>query len=193
MSSMIGQSPLRGSTGLSSGKGMTGGNVIPKGFERGQLNQFTPEQMNLFQSLFSHIGPDSYLSKLAGGDQSQFEQTERPALRQFQGLQGQLASRFSGMGSGARKSSGFQNTINQAGSDLSENLASRRMELQSQAIRDLMGMGNSLLQQRPYEQFLLPKQQPFWQQLLGGLAPGVGQGLGQVGGGAAFKAMGLGV
>ena len=89
--------------------GYGGGNKIPKGYEQGTLQQFTPEQMNLFKSMFGQVGPDSFLGKLAGGDQSMFEQMEAPAMRQFQGLQGQLASRFSGMGMGSRRGSGFQN------------------------------------------------------------------------------------
>src|SRR5882672_46659 len=84
------------------------GDSIPKGYKKGTIQQFTPEQMDLFRSLFGHTGQDSFLSKLAGGDEEAFGQVEAPAMRQFQGLQGQLASRFSGMGMGARRSSGFQ-------------------------------------------------------------------------------------
>jgi hypothetical protein len=134
-----------------------GGNKIPKGYQSGQMQQFTPEQMQLFQSLFGHLGEGSYLSRLAGGDQSFFDEVEAPAKRQFSGLQGNLASRFSGMGTGARNSSGFQNTATQASSDFAQDLQSRRQGLQRQAITDLMGMGNQLLGQRPYEQFLTKK------------------------------------
>ena len=159
-------------TGAGSGyQGLTGKNKIPKGYEQGQVSQFTPEQMNLFQSLFSQAGPESFLGKLAGGDQSQFEQSEAPALQQFQGLQGNLASRFSGMGSGALRSSGFKNTLNQASSDFAQGLQSRRMDYQRQAIQDMMGLSQSLLGQRPYDNFLVKKQQqlPFWKQLLLGI------------------------
>jgi hypothetical protein len=157
---------------MSSMYGATGaGNKIPKGYQLGRLQQFTPEQMRLFQSLFGHVSPDSYLSRLASGDTSLFEQMEQPALRQFSGIQGNLASRFSGMGLGARRSSGFQNTMNQAASDFAQDLQSRRMELQRQALGDLFNLGGNLLGQRPYEQFLTEKQKPFWQQLLGGILP----------------------
>jgi len=157
--------------------GYGGGNKIPKGYEQGTLQQFTPEQMNLFKSMFGQVGPDSFLGKLAGGDQSMFEQMEAPAMRQFQGLQGQLASRFSGMGMGSRRGSGFQNTMNQATSDFAQDLQSRRMDLQRQAIQDLMGMSSNLLGQKPQEQFLVEKQKPWWQQLLSGAAGGATQGL----------------
>jgi hypothetical protein len=167
MSSLYGSS---GATG-SSPSGVTG-NKIPKGYKQGQLQQFTPEQMQLFQQLFSQVGPESYLSKLAGGDESLFSEMEAPALRQFSGLQGNIASRFSqggGAGSlGSRRSSGFQNTMNQASSDFAQDLQSKRQSLQQQAIKDLFGMSNDLLNQRPYEQFLYEKKKPFWQELMGG-------------------------
>lgn len=160
-------SSMTGGTGYSSGK-----SKIPKGYEQGSIQQFTPEQMQLFKSMFGQVGPDSMTAKLAGGDQSMFEQMEAPAMRQFQGLQGQMASRFSGMGMGGRKGSGFQNTMNQASSDFAQDLQSKRMDLQRQAIQDLMGMSSNLLGQKPQENFLVEKQKPWWQELLGGAAQG---------------------
>lgn len=148
----MGSSP----SGLLGDTGRTG-NKIPSGYKAGRLQQFTPEQMQLFQQLFQHVTPNSYLSKLAGGDQSQFDQMEDPALRQFNSLLGNIGSRFSGMGMGARKSSGFQNTVTSAASNFAQDLQSRRQELQRQAIQDLMGLSGNLLQQRPYENFLTKK------------------------------------
>jgi hypothetical protein len=159
------------STGVRGPTGRTG-NVIPKGYQQGQLQQFSPEQMQLFQQMFGHLGPDSFLGKLAAGDESQFEQLEAPALRQFSGIQGNIASRFSGMGSGGRKSSGFQNTMGGAASDFAQQLQSQRMGLQQNAIRDLMGMSNQLLGQRPYENTLTEKPTSFWEKLMMGLAGG---------------------
>jgi hypothetical protein len=175
--------------------GMGGGmgNKIPKGYQEGRLQQFTPEQMQLFQNLFSQLGPDSFLSKLAGGDEGTFAQIEAPALRQFSGLQGNLASRFSGMGMGARRSSGFQNTANQATSDFAQGLQSRRMDLQRQALKDLMGMSNDLLNQKPYDNFLYGEEEkkvPFWQKILSGLLPMAGAGVGGIFGGPAGAALG---
>lgn len=166
------------SSGVSTG---SSGNKIPKGYEYGQFQKFTPEQMQLFQQMFGQLGPDSFLGRLAGGDQSMFDELEAPALRQFSGLQGNLASRFSGAGMGARRSSGFQNTSSQASSDFAQQLQSQRMGLRNQALKDLMGMSNQLLGQSPHEQFLTPKKKPFWQELLGGLMPGLGEGLGSFG------------
>lgn len=165
----------------STGSALQGGNVIPKGYQRGQLQQFTPEQQQLFQRLFSQVSPDSFLSRLSQGDEGTFGQLEAPAFRQFGQLQGNIASRFSGMGSGARRSSGFQNAMSGAATDLAERLQSQRMGLQQQAIRDLMGMSQQLLSQRPYDQFLTEKPDSFLKQLLMGISPAVAQGASQAG------------
>lgn len=173
-------------TSLSGGSGFrgpagTGRNIIPKGYSQGQLGQFTPEQQQLFQHLFSNVGPESFTSKLAGGDQSQFEQMEAPALRQFGQLQQNIANRFSGRGSGARRSSAFQNEMSGATSDFAQKLQANRLGLQQNALQQLMEMSNMLLGQRPYENFLIEKQKK-----QSGLAKAFGIGLpalGAIGGG----------
>ena len=178
MNSLGGFGGLKPNTGTMKRGGSTG-DIIPKGYRKGQLQQFTPEQMDLFSQLFGHLGPDSFLSQLAGGDESIFEQMEAPAHRQFQGQLGQLASRFSGMGTGGRHSSGFQNTTTAAASNFSQDLAANRQNLQRQALMDLMGLSNNLLQQRPQEQFLAPKQQKSnqWGEIAGQLAGTLPQAL----------------
>jgi len=161
-----------------SGKGPTGstvGNITPKGMKLGQLGNFTPEMMSLFKQLFQHVSPESYLSRLGAGEEGIFDEMEAPAFRQFNAQQGNIASRFSGMGGkgsfGSRQSSGFQNDMSQASSNFAQDLQSRRQSLQQQAIRELMGLGSNLLSQRPYEQFLVDKQQKpsAWGGFLGGL------------------------
>ena len=183
---------------MSSLSGATGANNSLKGtgYKQAQLQQFTPEQMQLFQQAFSHVGPNSYLSKLASGDEATFNQIEAPALRQFGELQGNLASRFSGAGSfGARKSSGFQNTMGAASSELSEKLASNRQSLQQQAIKDLMSLSGDLLQQKPYENFLTPekKKKPWWQSVTDIGLPVIGATAGGYFGGPAGAAAGFNV
>jgi hypothetical protein len=126
---------------------------IPKGYKASSLQQFTPEQMQLFQQMLGQVGPNSYLSRLAGGDQSLFEEMEAPAHRQFQEKLGYLGSRFSNAGMGARRGSGFQNATNQATSDFAMNLQANRQALQRQAIQDLHGMSQNLLNQRPFDRF----------------------------------------
>lgn len=174
---------MMGNRGAAGGnlRGKSAGDIIPKGYNVGQLQQFNPQQMQLFQQLFGHVGQNSQLSGLASGDQSQFEQMEAPAMRQFQGLLGQNASRFSGLGMGSRQGSGFQNSTNQITSDFAQDLASKRMGLQRQALMDLFGISESLLGQRPQDRFLAekPQRQPSWfESLIGGL----GQGAGALGG-----------
>ena len=179
MSSSLGG--YRGPAGVSVGNNQAGMSMmkekVPSGYKKGQLNNYTPEQMQLFQQMFSHAGPESYLSRLAGGDQSLFEEMEAPAMRQFNQLQGQNASRFSGMGMGARRGSGFQNSQNQITSDFAQDLQANRQNLQRQALQDLRGLSGELLGQRPYEQFLVPKQQKQgvdWSGLAGAGVGGIG-------------------
>ena len=152
-----------------------GGEIIPSGYKKTRIQNYTPEQMKLHESQFQNLGPDSYLSKLAGGDQSFFDEMEAPAHRQFNELQGGIASRFSGQGIGGRKNSGFQNTQNQAASNFAQDLQSKRLDLRNQAIRDLMGMSNTLLGQQPYENGLQKKDEGFdWGGAIGGAVGGVG-------------------
>ena len=176
--------PMAGKSGFGGAAGSLAGKSI-KGYRKGEMASFTPEQQQLFQSLFSQVGGDSATSRMAMGDQSQFEQMEAPAMRQFGQLQGDIASRFSGQGMGARRGSGFQNTMNSSAVDFAERLQSQRMGLQRQAIQDLMGMGSQLLGQRPYEQFMVKKNMPFWKQLALTGSQGAAEGLG----GMASKAM----
>lgn len=178
MNSLFGGS---GATGRRSSGGMSRGDSVPSGYKVGQLQQFTPEQMELFKNSFQHVGPNSYLSRLASGDQSYFDEMEAPALRQFNALQGNIASRYSaGGGAGSlsgRRSSGFQNEMTSASSDFAQKLQANRQNLQRQALLDLSGMTSELLGQRPYERDLFKKQekQPSgWGSIAGGLLGGVG-------------------
>lgn len=151
------------------------GSKIPSGYKQFQVQKFTPEQQQQLQQLFSQVSPESYLGKLAGGDQESFAEMEAPAKRQFSALQGNIASRFSGMGQGGRRSSGFQNTMNQAASDFAQDLASKRMEHRRNAIQDLMSFSQMLMGQEPYETGLVQKQQKpsFFSQLGAGLGAAI--------------------
>lgn len=174
---------LTGGTGMLSGGGRTGNKV--SGTQRvGQIQQYTPEQMELLQQGMSNVGPNSYLSKLAAGDQSMFEEMEAPAMRQFSALQGNIASRFSGKGTGGRRSSGFQNEMNSASSNFAQDLQSQRLGLRNEAVKQLHSMSQQLLGNQPYEQFTYDKQQKEsgwkkWAPLAGGV---IGAGVGLMGG-----------
>lgn len=164
----------------------SGNNVIPKGYGAGKLEQFTPEQQQLFQQMFSQVGPDSFLSRLSQGDESLFSQLEQPAMRQFSQLQGNTAARFSrggGQGSlGAYKSSGFRNELGQQGSDFAQQLQGNRLQMRQQALMELLGLSQNLLGQRPYENFLYEKPEKdntsFLSKLMAGALPLAGAGIG---------------
>lgn len=148
----------------------------------------SPEQAQLFSQLIGGTsrglgqGGLESLSQQATGNPEQFQQMEAPAMRQFNQLQGGLASRFSGMGSGARNSSGFQNSLGEAGASLSEQLASKRMDYQQQALAQLLGLSSVLLGKDTFQTGLIPKKNktPFWKELLGSAAGGLGSGLGSL-------------
>lgn len=145
-----------------------------------QYQRYTPEQMKLFQQQFGLLGPDSYLYRLAQGDPELMKEMETGALRQFSGQMGNLASRFSGAGTGGRHSSGFKLSAGMEARQLQEQLANQRGQMQQQAIRDLMGLSNQILGQDPYETFLIEPEQKssWWQKAVGGLAPAAGTAIG---------------
>jgi hypothetical protein len=189
--------PTRSSTATGSNLGArTGGPKInwgksSGGYKSGQMQQFTPEQMQLFQQMFGHLGPDSFLGRLAGGDQSQFEEMEAPAWADFQSGLGQLGSRFAGMGSGSMKSSGFKNTGTAAASQFAQQLQGNRMNIRNNAIESLMNMSNNLLQQKPYENFLMKKEPSFWSKILSGIMSQGAQAATQFGKSALYGGMGM--
>lgn len=168
----------RGSTGRSLMGGNTGGDIIPKGYQQGQIQQFTPQQMKLFQRLFQMIGPNSFLAQLGEGNEELFDEIEAPALRQFGQLQGATASRFSGNQPGeisGRRGSGFQNAIGGQQQEFAERLQGQRQGLQRQAQQDLFSMAQQLLGNRPQEKFLVEKQQKTnpWSQIAGSFASAI--------------------
>jgi len=167
---------------LSRNQGSTG-NKIPKGYSSGRLQQFTPEQVDVFKNQMSFVSPGSQLSQMAQGNDLGFAPHEDYARRQFQEATSGLASQFSGLGMGARRGSGFQNQATQGAQDFASMLARQRQGLQRQALGDLMGLSNSILGQRPYEQFLTKQEQPFWKQLLLGATSGVSNAAGSLFGG----------
>ena len=153
------------------------GNNIPKGYAAGKIQQFTPEAMNLYRQQFGLIDPQSQIYQQAMGSDQGFAPYENLANRKFQEFSGQNASRFSGMGLGARHGSGFQNLQTQGAQDFASQLAMQRQQLQRQALLDLSGISNTILGQQPEENFLVKKELPFWQQLALGAVQGGGQGL----------------
>jgi len=124
-----------------------------------QLQNYTPEQMELQRRGEERVGSGSYLDRLASGEPGMFNEVEAPAYRQFNELQGGMASRFSqgggGQGAiGSRRSSGFQNTANAAASNFAQDLQSNRMALTRQAQQDLFNMSQGLLSNKPYDRWV---------------------------------------
>lgn len=158
---------------------------IPEGYDVGSINQYDRNQTKLYEGMFGNVGKDSYLSKLAGGDEATYREMEAPAMKQFNQLQGGLASRFSNMGMGARRSSGFQNTSTQASSDFASQLKSQRNDLRMKAIKDLQEMSSQLLDKRPREKFLVGGEEETKKPL-----GGWGGTIGAIGGGIAGTYMG---
>lgn len=159
------------------------GGLGSTGYKQVTLNTKNPEQMGIFNSFDqgSRGGIQSGLANLSGlarGDQSQFEQLEAPAHRQFGQLQSQIASRFSGMGTGARRSSGHMNAQSGAATDFAERLQGQRMGLQQNAIQQLLGIGQNLLGQDMFDSHFMPKKKKWYEELLGSVVPGIAKGAG---------------
>lgn len=180
MSSMPGM--VNGEMGSGIKKPMYPKQKLPSGYKVGSVPVYNQMQRDLDTRNYEQLAPGSYLDRLSRGDQSIYDEIEAPAMRDFQGLQSQIASRFSGgsgRGSlGSRHSSGFQNTMNQAGSNFLQDLTARRHDLRRQAIGDIQSMSNELLSRRPDHQFLYGKQPSSLSSFLSGLAPLAGAGIG---------------
>jgi hypothetical protein len=148
--------------------------------------------MDILQSLYKHVMPESFLAKLAGGDQDAFQQMEAPALRQLGEQQSKLATRFSNRGMGGRHGSGFRNAMNSMTSNFLQDLHSKRNDFQSEKLQQLMKFSEMLMQQRPYQNFLEEEtEEPaWWQKAIGIGAPVVGTAAGAYFGGPTGAAMG---
>jgi hypothetical protein len=168
------------------------------GYKAINLPTKTPGQMNLYNQLQSGVGGgglDQLLAQLkglaGGGNDEMWSQLEAPAMRQFQQLQGNIGARFSGLGSGAQRSSAFQNAQTAGASDLAERLQSQRLGLQQGAQDRLMQLVQSLLGQQLGENALIPKKKSGWETFLEGLGGVAGQAAGQFGGIGSAKWLGI--
>ena len=169
----------------------------PMGMNNYAINQFTPEQTSVFANEFNHLGKGSYLERLANGDQELYNEMEAPQFQKYNAQQGQLASYFSGMGMGGRKSSGFQNAANQSSIDFAQELQKNRADMRSNAIKNLMGLSDQVLNQRPQERGLTQNQEESrnGKTVAGTVVGGIGGGiLGYAfgGGPGAFKGASMG-
>lgn len=164
------------------------------------MQMLTGGQANIQQSPLFQAG-SSYLQNLLSGSPESTAAFEAPALRQFQEqIIPMLAERFSGIGAGAQSSSAFSQALGSAGAGLAEDLADLRARLQQGAAGQALGyaqqpvsnlFGLSQLGLGTQAQGFVPKQTPFWQQLLTGLGGGLAQIGGQFGTQALGKKWGL--
>lgn len=153
-------------------------NKSPELKER-QIQRFTPQQQGIFGQLQGGASQGlplafNNIQQLLQGSPEAFKAFEAPYQRQFkeQTVPG-IAERFAGLGSGSLSSSGFQQALGQAGSSLSEKLASLRGGLQQNAIQQLMGLSGMGLQ---------PQFESVLQQGDQGFGGGIASSLGQIGG-----------
>jgi len=164
----------------------------PGGYE--QVQKMTPEQQQMFKQLLPMVqqGQQSgmqWINDILSGDPEAMAKFEAPYKRQFeQETVPGIAERFAGMGShGSQRSSAMDQTMGQAGRELSENLAALRGNLQMNAMNQLQGMMGTAYQPTFESMYRQPTQGFF-----GGLASGAGQGFGQMAGMAGLKALGIG-
>lgn len=87
------------------------------------------ESADYFRSLLSDN--NSTLQAMIAPEQRRFQQQTIPGLFQ----------QFAGLGAGAQNSSGFENSVTQAGTDLAERIASIRANLRMQGAQGLQGIG----------------------------------------------------
>ena len=143
--------------------------------------RFTDEQMQLFNQYLGNIGGAQgmgldWLQGILSGEPGAFEAFEAPMKRQFeQEVIPTIGERFAGAGShGATSASGLNQSLSQAGRELTQNLAQLRGGLQQSALGQLQGM-LGMAYQPTFESL-------YRQPTMGavpGLAGGIGQGIGQ--------------
>ena len=157
-----------------------------------QIQNMNPQQQQLMSQLLSQLGGAQgsgmeWLQQMLSGDPEAMAAFEAPYKRQFeQETVPGIAERFAGMGSGgAQSSSAFNQTMGQAGSELSQNLAALRGGLQQNAMNSLQGM----MGQGYKPQFESMYKQPTMgiiPSMMGQFAQGAGQGMSK------FATMGIG-
>jgi hypothetical protein len=181
-----------GASGLgaaSSGGGMFG---TPGSFD--QISNLTPEQQKMISQLMPQLqqgqglGMD-WITDMLSNDPEAMAKFEAPYKRQFeQETVPGIAERFAGMGTGGSQSSSAMNqSMGQAGRELSEKLAALKGNLQQSAMGSLQGMMGMGMQPQFENVYNQPKTG-----FLGGLAGGLGQGAGQMAGMAGLKSLGIG-
>lgn len=159
-----------------------------------QLPSLAPYQQQFLQNVYDNplqSNPlyqqgSQFLQNLYGGQGDQA--FEAPYMQNFQqNIVPQLANQFAGQGTGAGalNSSGFQNSLAQAGRNLQTDLAGLRSQRQLQGLPMLLQQAQAPTQQgfqglgySPFQYHQQPGTQGLLPGLLGGIGGGIGQGFG---------------
>ncbi len=155
--------------------GLSGGSILPHNYEIGSIQKFTPEQNKIHQYMGDLLGPSGYLSKIAGGDESFFQEMEAPALRQHQAITSGAGSRFGNLGLGNAKSGGFS-MPSSSFKDFAAALQANRTQQRMSAINSLMSGSNAYLSHKPTEKLLVPENDPLKYSKLSSTIFGAGGG-----------------
>lgn len=157
-----------------------------------QFQRYNQPQQDVFGKMLS--GGESqlpqifqYLQQLISQNPEMLKQFQAPARRSFEEQTlPSIAERFTGMG--GQNTSAFAQELGAAGAGLEENLSAQRAGLGDSAIKQLMQiLGGGLTRQT--DTVIRPGQTGFLQSM----APGIGQGLGYLGGGGAMGAASAGM
>lgn len=136
-----------------------------------QIPAFTPQQeqyLNQILQLLQNVTPGAgrYLQDLFSDDPEALERFAAPAKREFEEqIVPSIAERFAGTGS--LSSSGFQQSIGQAGAGLAERLTAMREGLRGQGLGALQGLQGLGLGARPFGYMQRGRQPGFIEGLLG--------------------------
>lgn len=165
---------LAGGTALAGGSALLGGRkgLLGTPGELRKLPQYSEAQQNVLNQLLGQsedqlMGGFGFLGDILGQSPEAMQRFQAPAMRQFrEEIIPDIAQRFGEQG--ALRSSGFQQTLGQAGERLGEQLASQRSQLGFEGLgqlQNLLGMG--LTPQFNYQQ--IPGAPGMLQLLAGGM------------------------
>lgn len=207
MSCATGRCSLGSPVNVRQAQGLSGGTMarVPKGFR--SVSTLNPQQANILSQILQgaqgqnlNVGQSpifqsgsSFLQNLFTPNSQTLSALEAPLMRQFQQeILPSVAERFAGVG--ALSSSGFQNALSQASTDLATNLGALRAQAQLEALPEALKFSmaplsslSDLLNMQTFSLIQKPQRQPGFLKSLGlglgsmftgGLGNVLGQGLG---------------
>lgn len=143
---------------------------------------YNPQQEDILNQILGSLSGQfpqglQNLQNILGGNEETFRQFEAPARRGFeQQTLPSIAERFTGQfGTGSQQSSAFGQALGTAGRELEENLLSKRIGLQGDALSQLLQLLGPATSPRQY-QYTKPRRPG----ILENVGAGASQGLGQL-------------